>query len=46
MTLALCVLCTGTSFNWRHVFNWLGQNSENRLVPQWQNIHWKVWINH
>jgi len=31
LTLALCVSCTGTWFNWRRHFKWLVQNSQNRL---------------
>ena len=31
VTLAICVLCTGTWFNWRRYFKWLAQNSQNRL---------------
>jgi len=31
MTLALCVLWTGTWFNWRRDLKWWAQNSQIRL---------------
>jgi len=44
ITLALCVLCTGTWYNWRRNFQMFSPKLPKLWLFSAWNLYWKFWI--